>query len=85
MAKGEEIMSHDIPEAFLDKIVRRLVEGLRPEQIILFGSYAYGEPTQASDLDLMIIISESTEPALVVNKRPMRAWAPWAFRRIYWS
>ena len=47
----------------LDEIGWRLVEGLQPEQIILFGSYAYGQPTKASDLDIMIIISESTEPA----------------------
>jgi len=47
----------------LREIVRRLVQGLQPEQIILFGSHAYGEPTQASDLDIMIIVSESSEPA----------------------
>jgi predicted nucleotidyltransferase len=39
----------------LDKIVRRLVEGYKPEKIILFGSYAYGQPHSDSDLDLLII------------------------------
>ena len=57
-------MSNDIPQELLDKIVQRLVRGLQPEQIILFGSQVYGKPTQASDLDLMIIVSESSEPAL---------------------
>ena len=52
-----------ISKVTLEEIVRRLVEGLQPEQIILFGSYAYGQPTEGSDLDIMIIVSESSEPA----------------------
>ena len=46
----------------LDTIVGRLVETLNPEQIILFGSYAYGVPNQDSDFDLLVIISESDQP-----------------------
>ncbi len=44
-------LSETLPEA-----IRRLVEGLRPEKIILFGSYAYGAPTADSDVDLLIIV-----------------------------
>lgn len=54
-------MANPIPEEVLSKIVQRLVDGLQPEQIILFGSYAYGEPTQGSDLDLMIVVADSSE------------------------
>jgi len=39
----------------IEKIVKQVVEGYRPEKIILFGSYAYGEPHADSDLDLLII------------------------------
>ncbi len=39
----------------LDKIVRQVVEIYRPEKIILFGSYAYGQPSADSDLDMLII------------------------------
>jgi len=46
----------------LDEIVNRLVQRLQPEQIILFGSYAYGEPTADSDIDLLVIIAQSNEP-----------------------
>ena len=46
----------------LEQIIRRLVEGLQPEQIILFGSYVHGQPTEGSDLDIMIIVSDSIEP-----------------------
>ncbi len=39
----------------IDKIVRQVVAAYRPEKIILFGSYAYGNPDADSDLDLLII------------------------------
>src|SRR5260221_7226628 len=39
-------------QAFVDQVVRRF----RPAVVILFGSYAYGHPTQDSDVDLMVIM-----------------------------
>jgi len=39
----------------LERIVRRLVESYQPDCIVLFGSYAYGEPHQGSDVDLLIL------------------------------
>jgi len=36
--------------------VERIVSELKPEKIILFGSYAYGNPTPDSDVDLLIIM-----------------------------
>ena len=36
------------------KIIQAL-KPLKPEKIILFGSYAYGTPTENSDLDICII------------------------------
>ena len=44
-----------ITEAQIQAIVARIVEGYAPDRIILFGSYAYGTPTEDSDLDLLII------------------------------
>lgn len=32
-----------------------LVERFHPEQVILFGSYAYGNPDENSDVDLLVI------------------------------
>ncbi|WP_430710979.1 nucleotidyltransferase domain-containing protein [Nodosilinea sp. AN01ver1] len=43
-------------------MTQRLVSALEPEQIILFGSYAYGEPNEDSDIDLLVIVSQSDEP-----------------------
>lgn len=36
--------------------VKRIAEALRPEKIILFGSYAYGTPTPDSDVDLLVVM-----------------------------
>lgn len=40
---------------FIFRIVNEIRRGYRPEKIILFGSYAYGQPTRDSDIDLFII------------------------------
>jgi uncharacterized protein len=39
-------------QRFVDDVARRF----RPAQVILFGSYAYGRPTEDSDVDLMVIM-----------------------------
>jgi predicted nucleotidyltransferase len=51
-----------LTKELLEQITQRLVAALKPEQIILFGSYAYGEPTEDSDLDLLVVVSDSNEP-----------------------
>ena len=40
----------------LPKAIDRIVTELKPEKIILFGSYAYGNPTPDSDVDLLIVM-----------------------------
>ena len=37
--------------------IERIVSKLKPEKIILFGSYAYGSPTPDSDVDLLVIMN----------------------------
>jgi predicted nucleotidyltransferase len=47
-------------------------EEFRPEQIILFGSYAYGTPNAASDIDLLVVkpIERSAlQDALAIRRR----------------
>ncbi|MBI2153138.1 MAG: nucleotidyltransferase domain-containing protein [Candidatus Rokubacteria bacterium] len=39
----------------IEDIVKRIAEGYQPLKVILFGSYAYGEPTPDSDIDLLIV------------------------------
>jgi predicted nucleotidyltransferase len=46
--------------AFLEEIVRRVVETVQPEKIILFGSAARGEMGRDSDIDLLVELDEPT-------------------------
>jgi uncharacterized protein len=39
----------------ISEIVNKIVFGYNPEKIILFGSYASGNPNENSDLDLFVI------------------------------
>lgn len=45
----------------IQNLVDRLLAKYSPQQVILFGSYGYGEPQQDSDIDLLII-KETSEP-----------------------
>lgn len=42
-------------QATLRRITEILVQEYQPEKVILFGSYAYGEPDEDSDIDLLIL------------------------------
>ena len=46
----------------LEQIVDRLVDGLHPDQIYLFGSQARGQTTKDSDFDLLVVVPESDLP-----------------------
>ena len=48
-----------ISKKTLNEIVDRLVKEIHPNKIYLFGSFAWGVPTEDSDLDLMIIVDNS--------------------------
>jgi HEPN domain-containing protein/predicted nucleotidyltransferase len=43
-------------EETLPAVVERIVQELKPEKIVLFGSYARGEQTPDSDVDLLVIM-----------------------------
>jgi predicted nucleotidyltransferase len=36
--------------------VQKIVAELKPEKVVLFGSYAYGTPNSHSDVDLLVIM-----------------------------
>jgi predicted nucleotidyltransferase len=52
-----------VTKGTLKEIVQRIVRELRPEKIILFGSYGYGSPTNDSDVDLLVIMETNDRPA----------------------
>jgi predicted nucleotidyltransferase len=53
-----------VSEELLEEITNRLVAELQPEEIVLFGSRAWGNPREDSDVDLLIIMpaDEFTSP-----------------------
>lgn len=85
MSKGniQEIILKDSRypvHAIADKLlpyIKLLVEKFEPDQVVLFGSYAYGHPTANSDVDLLIIkktLKSLREEATEIRKafRPLR-------------
>lgn len=42
-------------DALVEQIVRRIVEAIQPQRVILFGSRARGEAGPHSDVDLLLI------------------------------
>ena len=47
-----------IDPAEIEKVIREIVTRFRPERVILFGSFAYGQPHQWSDVDLLVVTSQ---------------------------
>lgn len=50
-----------ISKEVLEEVKSRLIKTYDPLSIYLFGSYAWGMPTEESDLDLLIIVDASDE------------------------
>lgn len=46
----------------VERLVERVVREYRPERVILFGSYASGNPDEDSDVDLLIVKETSERP-----------------------
>ena len=59
-------------QATCDDIVREFA----PLQVVLFGSYAYGTPTESSDVDLLVVMpvpkSETRQQEIEIRKRLAR-------------
>jgi predicted nucleotidyltransferase len=58
---GYRYQSPDVPLAVIRRFARRLGERFHPDRIILFGSYAYGEPHVGSDVDLLVVMPTADE------------------------
>jgi predicted nucleotidyltransferase len=55
----------------LEEAVRRIVRVLHPESVYLYGSHAYGEPGEHSDVDLFVVVQDSSLPP---HKRAIQAY-----------
>jgi predicted nucleotidyltransferase len=50
-----------ISKTAIRRLVERIAELFHPDKIILFGSYAYGQPTPDSDVDLLVVMPARNE------------------------
>jgi predicted nucleotidyltransferase len=55
------------------EVTDRIVAALAPVRVVLFGSYAWGEPDSDSDLDLYVIVPDQSEPAYRLARRAYHA------------
>lgn len=65
-----------VPMRAIRKFSRRIAAEFKPRRIILFGSYAYGRPTEDSDVDLMVVMRYQGHPLEKAAEIRMRIDAP---------
>src|SRR5438132_5674293 len=46
----------DVPMAVIRRFARQVAERFEPDEIILFGSHAYGRPHADSDVDILVVM-----------------------------
>lgn len=56
-----------IPRTEIQQLANLIKERFNPHKVILFGSYAYGTPTNDSDVDFLIIMDSATPRELAVE------------------
>ncbi len=59
------------PERAIQSVVQQIVAKFQPERIILFGSHAYGNPSEESDVDLLVVMDSprrNVEQAMLIAR-----------------
>jgi len=51
-----------ITDTLKNAIVSQISAAVKPSQIFLFGSHAYGTPHEDSDIDLMVVVDSDVVP-----------------------
>ncbi|MDR0843382.1 MAG: nucleotidyltransferase domain-containing protein [Acidobacteriota bacterium] len=62
----------------ISHFAQQIVEKFQPNSVILFGSYAYGQPNGDSDVDLLVIMPYAGHPAeqAIKIRKAVRAGFP---------
>jgi predicted nucleotidyltransferase len=56
----------------IETVKNRLIKAYNPKELYLFGSYAWGNPDEKSDIDVLVVVSSSDEKPY---KRPLKGIA----------
>ena len=67
-----------IPMRTIRALAKHIAENFRPEEIILFGSHAYGKPQPWSDVDLLVVM-ETPKGELETSLEIKRSLPPLMF------
>lgn len=69
---NKEIKKH------IKDLCEQIVRAVQPQKIILFGSYAYGQPHKDSDIDLLVVLPFEGHPAYQATKIRLQIKPPMA-------
>lgn len=72
--QDQKLQTETVTPELIDYIVRKIVTAVSPVKIILFGSQAYGQETDESDLDLLIIHNSPTSNRKVRQQIDKLLW-----------
>lgn len=74
---GENIKKYT-GSLYIQVLAQKIREKFNPQKIILFGSYAYGEPKKGSDIDLFIVMDtdKPVREQAVLIRREFRSLTP---------
>lgn len=61
-----------LDKKLLETATQRLVAEFQPEQVWLYGSHAWGDPHDDSDVDLLVVVSDSDETPIRRSQRAHR-------------
>lgn len=67
-------MNNKVTRSLIHKYANQVARQFHPDKIILFGSYAYGKPTEDSDVDILVIM-------LFKGRNPEKATEIWMATR----
>jgi predicted nucleotidyltransferase len=65
------------PQEAIEDVVRQIAQKFHLRTIILFGSYAYGNPHPESDVDLLVVMdkpTKETQQAIRITQSLERDW-----------
>jgi predicted nucleotidyltransferase len=69
MNADKNLQTEKITPSLIQYIVNKIVSEIQPEKIILFGSFARGDYSSDSDLDLFIVAPESAGPNRLIRRK----------------
>jgi predicted nucleotidyltransferase len=61
-----------LDDALLRTVTQRLVSEFQPDQVWLYGSHAWGQPHDDSDVDLFVVVPHSDETPIRRSQRAHR-------------